>query len=85
MYDTNENDDLNDESGDKFDGNDQMSSENEEDTVEQDCEDNVDSIYDIDDITELDKRDTDNSQPKKAQTQVVMKLKTSDGAKYYLE
>ena len=29
--------------------------------VEEDCEDGVDSVYDIDDMNELDDSDTDNS------------------------
>ena len=54
LYDTDENKDLNDKS------NYQMSSEDEEDAVEEDCEDDVDSIYDIDDMNKLDESSTDN-------------------------
>ena len=52
---------MNDKSGDKFDDDDQMSLENEEDAVEKGCEDDENSIYDIDDINQLDGSDTDNS------------------------
>ena len=61
LYDIDDNEDLNDESCDRLDDNDQISSEDEEDVVEEDCEDGVDSVYDIDDMNELDDSDTDNS------------------------
>ena len=58
----NENEELDDKSGDEIDDNDQISLENEEDKVEEDYEDDVDSIYDIDDMNELvDQSDTGNS------------------------
>ena len=38
-----------------------ISSEDEEGVVEEDCEDEVDSVYDIDDMNELDDSDTDHS------------------------
>ena len=61
LYDIDENEDLNDESWDRLDDNDQISSKDEEDVVEEDCEDDVDSVYDINDMNEPDDRDTDNS------------------------
>ena len=62
-----ENEKLNDKSSDEIDDNNQISLENEEDKVEEDCEDDVDSIYDIDDMTELhDQSDTDNSTMEKS-------------------
>ena len=60
-YDIDDNEDLNDESCDRLDDNNQISSEDEEGVVEEDCEDDVDSVYDIDDKIELDNSDTDNS------------------------
>ena len=60
LYD--ENEELDDKSGDEADDKDQISLEDEEDKVEEDCEDDVDSIYDIDDMNEIDDQsDTDNS------------------------
>ena len=61
LYDIHDNEDLNDESCDRLDDNNQISSEDEEDMVKEDCEDNIDSVYDIDDMNELDDSDTDNS------------------------
>ena len=57
LQDIDDNEDLNDESCDRLDDNDQISSEDEEDVAEKDCED----VYDIDDMNELDDNDTDNS------------------------
>ena len=58
LYDTDKNKELNDENSDKFDENDQMSSEDEKDAIEEDCEDDVDSIYRIDDMNKLDESNT---------------------------
>ena len=87
LYDTDKNVELNDESNDRFDENDQMSSEDEKDAIEDDCEDDVDSIYSIDDMNKLDESNTTIQQPKKAQMkmQIVMKPKTLHGEKYRLE
>ena len=60
LYDTNENEDWDSESGDKFDDNDQVNSQNEEKAVEKDFEDDVDSIYGIDDMNKLDETDIDH-------------------------
>ena len=60
LYDTNENEDWDGESGDKFDDNDQVNLQNEEKAVEKDFEDDVDSIYGIDDMNELDETDIDH-------------------------
>ena len=80
----NENEVLNDKSGNKFDDNDQMSSEDEEDAVEEVCEDNIDSIYNIDDINKLNESDTGNSTTEESRDEVA-KLKTLDVAKYHLD
>ena len=61
LYDTDDNEDLNDKSCDRLDDNDQISSEDEEDVVEENCKDGVDSVCNIDDMNELDDSDTDNS------------------------
>ena len=60
LYDSNKNEDLNNESS-KFNDNDQISSKDEEDEVEEDCEDDVESFYYIYDMNELDESNTDNS------------------------
>ena len=44
LYNPDKNEDLNDESGDKFDYSGQMSSKHEEDAVVENCEDDVDFI-----------------------------------------
>ena len=43
-----------------------MSSEDEEDAVEENCKSEVDSIYNIDDINELDESNTDHSTTKES-------------------
>ena len=60
LYD--ENEELDDKSGDEIDDKDQISLEDEEDKTNEGCKNDVDFIYDIDDINEVDNQgDNDNS------------------------
>ena len=61
LCDTDENENLNDESSKKFDDNNQMSLEDKEDAVKENCEGDVDFIYNIDDMNELDESNTNDS------------------------
>ena len=59
------NEDLNGKDGNEFDDNDQMNLGDEKDMIEQDCENDVDSIYNTNVINDLDdKSDGDNSSTK---------------------
>ena len=64
-----------------------MSLEDEKDAIEEDCEDDVDSIYRIDDMNKLDESNTTIQQSKNTQMkmQIVVKPKTLHGEKYGLE